>query len=354
MAKDTIMNMQDALGSADSSIDVQNIESDFSRFYSMNVPFQVTMEYCSGAGSDDYVNIVTLSFNKSVLYQESTVQKNNSYYKDAPHFHDFFEFVIVLEGSFVQKIEGKEYMYTAGSCCLINRNLRHLEHYNSQCRVLFIGLSQDFICGLFDSAQNSFFKIEKEIFHSDIYHFITDDLKVSGKRAYLDFIPSYQNHNNADRLHSMACAMMQTLLYPEFGSFYQICGQLCSFLAYLASPQFYHSTNIRLDANSDFLLFSRITRLFEECDGRMTRTELEQFLNYSGDYLNRIVNKYTGMCLYDYGMTFCLRRVAQCLTETNESISAIAARLKFTNRTHFYALFKEKYGVTPKEYRKTH
>ncbi len=53
-------------------------------------------------------------------------------------------------------------------------------------------------------------------------------------------------------------------------------------------------------------------------------------------------------------MTFCLKKAAQYLTESSESISAIAARLKFTNRTHFYALFKEKYGVTPKDYRNIH
>ncbi|MCM1047253.1 MAG: AraC family transcriptional regulator [Clostridiales bacterium] len=354
MAKDTILNMQEALDSANSSINIQNAESDFSRFYSMNVPFQVTLEYCDGPKPDDYVNIVTLSFEKAVLYQEAVSLKNYSHLKDAPHFHDFFEFVIVLEGSIIQKIEGKEYLYTAGSCCLINRSLRHLEHYNSRSKVLFIGLSPDFITELFESAQNSSLSNEKSIFDSAIYHFITDDLKNSGKRAYLDFIPTYQNHKNASHLHSLAEAMIQTLLYPEFGTFYRICGQLCSFLSYLSSPQHYHCDNIRLDTNSDFLLFSRITRLFEECDGRMSRTEMEKFLNYSGDYLNRIVNKYTGLCLYDYGMTFCLKKVTQYLTETNEPISVIATRMKFTNRTHFYNLFKEKYGVTPKEYRKVH
>lgn len=348
------LDMQEVLDSRDSSINVQNGESDFSRFYHMNVPFQLTLEYCSGSGQDDYVNIVTLSFEKAVLYQESPALKNYSYTKNAAHFHDFFEFVIVLEGNIIQKIEGKDYLYPAGSCCLINRNLRHTEHYGSRCRVLFIGLSPDFVTELFAAAQNSFFPDEKEICDSDLYRFITADLKTPGGRAYLDFIPAYQNHLPAAHLLSMAETMIRTLLYPKFGASYQICGLLCAFLSCLSSPRDYHCTNIRLDTNSDFLLFSRITRLFEESDGRMTRTELEQLLHYSGDYLNRIVNKFTDMCLYDYGMTFCLKRAAQYLTETDESVSAIAARLKFTNRTHFYSLFRKKYGITPMEYRRMH
>lgn len=354
MKKNTTLSMLEALGSPSSSINVQNGESDFGRFYSMNVPFQMTLEYCDGADAEDYITIVTLSFTKSVLYHETVAVKNDSYAKNAPHFHNFFEFVVVLDGTITQRIEGKDYSYSAGSCCLINRSLRHLERYHSRCKVLFIGLSPDFITGLFDSIYHSPFASEKEICESTIYHFITDDLKISGKRAYLDFIPTYQNHQNMTRLHDMTEEIVHTLLYPEFGAFYRIRGLLCSFLSYLSSPQFYHCTDICLDTNSDFLLFSRIMRLFEESNGRATRTELEQTLNYSGDYLNRITNKYTGLCLYDYGMTFCLKKAAQYLVETNESISAIAALLKFTNRSHFYTLFKRKYGVTPMEYRKSH
>lgn len=347
-------DMQKVLDSSDSSINVQNGDSDFSRFYHMNVPFQLTLEYCSGSDPSDYVNVVTLSFGKAVMYQESLAMKNDSYAKNAPHFHDFFEFVIVLEGTIVQKIEGRDYLYPAGSCCLINRNLRHMEHYQSQCSVLFIGLSPEFIIELFASAQNAYFANEKKIWDSALYHFITTDLEIAGGRAYLDFIPTCQNHQYPAYLHTMAENMIQTLLYPEFGATYQICGLLCAFVSELSSQAHYHCTNIQLDTNSDFLLFSRITRLFEESDGRMTRTEMEQFLHYSGDYLNRIVNKFTDMCFFDYGMTFCLKKAVQYLTETEESISAIAARLRFTNRTHFYTLFKEKYGVTPKEYRRLH
>lgn len=347
-------DMQKVLDSGDSSINVRNGDSAFSRFYHMNVPFQLTLEYCSGSQAEDYVNVVTLSFDRGMMYQESLAMKNYSYTKHAPHFHDFLEFVIVLEGAIVQTIEGRDYLYPAGSCCLINRNLRHMEHYQSQCCVLFIGLSPEFVTELFSSAQSALFADEKKICDSALYHFIATDLEIPGERAYLDFIPACQNHQSAARLHSMAEHMMQTLLYPAFGATHQICGLLCAFLSDLSSQEHYHCTNVRLDTNSDFLLFSRITRLFEESDGLMTRAEMEQRLHYSGDYLNRIVNKFTDMCFFDYGMTFCLKKAAQCLAETAESISAITARLKFTNRTHFYSLFKEKYGVTPKEYRKLH
>lgn len=352
--KHTLLHMPEALSSPESSINIQNADSEVIQLYHMDVPFQLTLEYCSGTGADDYVNIVTLSSERSILYQETLSEKNRSRTKATPHFHDYFEFAVVLEGTIIQIIEGKEYLYTEGSCCLLNRSLCHMERYHSRSRVLFIGISPDFMTELFSSAQNSSFPCEKTFYDSDICRFITSDLKNPGKKEYIDFIPTYQNNRHALRLHSLTESMVQTLLYPAFGASYQICGLLCAFLSYLSSPRHYHSTNVRLDSGSDFLIFARISHLFEESDGRMPRTKLEQLLNYSGDYLNRIVNRYTGMCLFDYGMTFCLKKAAQYLTETDESISAIAARLHFSNRTHFYSLFKEKYGVTPKEYRQQH
>lgn len=348
------LSMLNALSSPASSINICNVKSDFGRFYHMNVPFQITLEYCNGSELEDYVNVVTLSANKSLMYQESFATKNYARSKDALHFHDFYEFVIVLEGNIIQKIEGKDYLYSAGSCCLINRSLCHLEHYHDRTKVLFIGMSAEFISELFANANNSTFTKEKEIFNSKLYQFITNDLKNPGQKAYLDFLPAYQNHQTAVYLHTLAESMIHTLLYPDFGTSYQIRGQLCAFLAYISSAQHYHCTTVYLNSTSDFLLFSRITHLFEESNGRMSRNDFEKLLNYSGDYLNRIVNKYTGMCLYDYGMTFCLKKAATYLTETNESISTIAAKLHFSNRTHFYTLFKEKYGVTPNEYRNSH
>ena len=211
------MQMQQALQSQYSSINVQNTNSDLNRFYHMNVPFQLTLEYCSGSELEDYINIMTLSAEKSLMYQESAATKNFARTKDVMHYHDFFEFVIVLEGSIVQKIEGKDYLYAAGSCCLINRSLCHLEHYHAKTKVLFIGMSPEFVSELFKSAQNSAFSAEKKICNGEIYQFITDDLKYPGKKAYLDFIPAYQNHKHALHLHDLAQSMIQTLLYPDFG-----------------------------------------------------------------------------------------------------------------------------------------
>ena len=107
--------------------------------------------------------------------------------------------------------------------------------------------------------------------------------------------------------------------------------------------------------NGSLLSFVRFkqdsSNLLEDTDGRISRSELEQILNYSGNYLNTIVKKYTHKCLFDYGQTFCMKKAATLLKETTSSISEIMEELHFTNTTHFYKCFKEHYHMTPNQFR---
>ncbi|MDE7130437.1 MAG: AraC family transcriptional regulator [Lachnospiraceae bacterium] len=337
---------------ASSPIEIRNASSQFSSFFQLNAPFQVTYQFCSGTATEDYLNTFTLSGSDSNFSHETMMFHNYRFMKHAPHFHDYFEIMLVLEGTVLQRIESKDYLYTTGSCCLINRSLCHIETFNSASRILFIGLSVEFIEELFNSCKSAYFGKENEIIESELYHFIMSDISSPGRKSYLDFIPAWQNQSNNSNLHNLTEKLINTILFPEFGSTYQFKAIICRLLQYLSTSSNYHCTCVELNRDNDFLLFARITHLLEENDGRVSRTELERSLNYSGNYLNRITNKYTGMCLFDYGMTFCLKKAEDCLAGTNEPVSSIAAKLGFSNRTHFYTLFKEKYGMTPNEYRK--
>ena len=91
-----------------------------------------------------------------------------------------------------------------------------------------------------------------------------------------------------------------------------------------------------------------------QTNGRISRQELVSSLHYSGVYLNNIVKKYTGLSIYDYGMTFCMKKTAELLVSSDLSISEIASSMGFSNRTHFYKVFQGTYHMSPYEYRKKH
>lgn len=140
-------------------------------------------------------------------------------------------------------------------------------------------------------------------------------------------------------------------MFPKLGSTYVIKGMLLELFGYLSDAEHFHFTPVHVEANNDFLLFSHISHLLEDTNGRITRSELEQILHYSGNYINSIVKKYTDLCLFDYGQTFCMKKAAYLLRNTDDSILEIMEKLHFTNTTHFYQCFKKQYYMTPREYR---
>lgn len=322
-------------------------------YYRINVPFYATYEFCNGTDDDDYINIVTCSPEGYHYSQESYAYHNKNLNDDVEHSHDYYEFMFVLYGTLTQRIEGRDFKYPAGTCCLIGRHLLHYEGFTGETGVFFLGLSVEYVRSLFNHARSSLFTQKGNIFGTELYKFMMNEItNDEGKKYYLDFIPIYKYNDKAsETVHDLTSAIVTVLLNPTFGSEYAANAIICEFLN-LLSGELYHCTCFDLSLKSDHLLFSRIEKLMKERNGRLSREELSNALNYSSDYLSRIVKKHTGMCLYDYGMTFCLRKAAQMLLKTDESISNIAYELKFSNPSQLYKLFKNMYGVTPSVYRK--
>lgn len=324
-------------------------------FYQLKGDYQVTYIFCSGVGPDDFINVTTLSADQGFHSMESALEHNRAFRTTRLHYHDYFEFMIVLEGAVTARIEGKDFRYPAGSACLINRGLRHSEGYEGMARLLFIGLSPVLMEELLQYCRSSSLDIERSIPDTLLFRFLQESLETDQKNSCLDFIPAQNTlrDKNNRLMHDLTETMFRSLLMPSFGATFRVKALLCDFLALLASPEAFSCTALALeDAGNDYLLFTRITHLMDEQDGRLTRGQLEKLLNYSGDYLNRIVKKYSGKSLFDYGMTFCMRSAEYYLEHTQKPVSEIAILCGFTNKTHFYRQFEKHFGVTPMEWRR--
>lgn len=336
-----------------STLKVFNQNHNQDTLYQMSSIFQVTLEYCSGISDSDYINIITLSPTDSSLSTFNT-KSYLSYLNSRPlHHHDYYEILFVLEGEVIHKIEDKEYHYKAGTCCLINPSIRHCELFISQCKLLFIGLSTKLISQLFSisSLFKSSYAITANI-DDTLFHFFSLSTQSFGKKEYLDIFPVFQNNANINILHNITDNLLTELITPHFGSIYTCIGLICSFIEHLSFKSNFHISHIELNSNPDYLLFLRISHLLKDTNGKLSRNDLSKFFNYSGNYINKIVKKYSGLCLYDYGTTFCMAEAKKMLADTDLSIVQIMETLGFTNSTHFYELFKKQYGQTPGEYRK--
>lgn len=307
---------------------------------------ELTMIYCSGTKEGDSYNILTVSQGTRNLQQgivENTQPKLNV---RKPYKRNCPELMIVLEGEVLQKIDDREYLYPAGSCCLFYPDMTHLERMTMQSRVLFIGLTEELLTKVnqADGAANN-----QSLQYA--VKSLTPQTDETTKK-YIEFFPAYENDKTIKRFRELSNLLIYTLLAQKFGSGHMLLGIVCELFDFLDSKESFYSTSVTSEMNTDDVIFARICHILEATNGHISRSKLEKTLNFSGNYLNTIVQKHTGMCLFDYGMTFCLNKAATLLTTTKSSITAIAKELHFSNQSHFYKLFREKYGMTPKEYRK--
>lgn len=342
--------MQASAQSYENILEVENWGSQLSTFYKIMAPVQITLESCTGLSEHDQYSIRMYSPNGCWLHESTMDAMFRALSTRPPHRHDYFELMLVLEGEVIQQIEEKEYPYRAGTCCLVNRSILHSERFTGPTRLCFIGLSVDFIQTLAEEAPQQLFEPERHLPENPILQFMLANLGQELRKEYQDLFPTPENVDSTRQLQALIAHLTQTLQTPGPASTYYLKGLLCELFHRLASG--FYVTPVHLSASPESLLFLRISRLLEDTDGRLPRSELARLLNYNGSYLNSIVQRRTGLCLFDYGMTFCFQKAEHLLRETDLPVSEIALQLKFTNRTHFYNLFRKKYGVTPQEWRK--
>lgn len=333
--------------------EIHNANSQFNQYYHITTPFSAVIETYRTDLEKHYFKIVNFSPD-DISFSMIDDTDILSAMKNRPlHQHDFFEFMFVQQGEAIVKIENTERIYPAGTGCIVNCNLRHVEKLSKDFRIFFLNMSKDFVKNLLDSSELFYFSVEKKTTLNAVFQFLYKNASFGDniKKEYLDFFPVFNNKDSYSRVYNLEEKIVQTIFSPQIGATFLINGFIYQLFDLISNDELFHISTIDIDCSNDFLLFTKLTHLLEDSDGKLSRRELSDLLNYSGDYLNRISKKYTGMTLYEYGMTFCLRKAEYYLLKTDYSISQIVSLLGFTNRTHFYSIFHNKYNMTPKDYR---
>ena len=270
------------------------------------------------------------------------------------HQHNCFEFTYVLEGSMYQIVEGKRYFYPTGSCCLMNRNTLHTEELSSDYTCIFLSVSPDFVRKLMNEGKPLLFPGEQELYRNLVFDFFQQNLEDTDRdtKDFLDFVPRIDQTEQVALVHQIFEDLLHTLVAPAYGASFRLLELLSRLVGVLGDPKLYSGEHVTAQSNVESLLFARIDRILSERRGRITNAELAALLNYNGSYLGRIVKKYTGKSLFNYSMTFTMTYAARELLNSDKTAAQIAAELEFSNLTHFYKIFRDHYGLTPKEFRR--
>lgn len=338
------------------SLHVHNPGSSVSEFYELNCPYMIMYQSCNPDQK-------TCTFLTAVPGNLGRITLNDaqmdSMKKRSLHQHDFFEVMFVLSGEIRHRIEKKVYRYQTGQCCVLNRNIRHLEELSTEYEVVFLMLTEEFLAQLLEhDVQYSDSGVCNSYFGA-VYHLIEQNRKKRyyPVKEYMDFSPCHSFLSEEQLLNEffpLFNQLIEETVAQKPGCMFIVEGLISRFFSLLETPSLYQKTQVRLSSTREELLLNKIGHIFEACHGRISREELAFLMNYNSDYLNRIVKRQTGMSLMTYGQMFCLREAERLLLESSKSISEIVSALGFSNRSYFYRVFEARYGMTPKEYRRMH
>lgn len=271
-----------------------------------------------------------------------------------PHRHKYMELVYILRGEMEQHIEDFRSVYREGDCCILNKNMKHVEICSSDFEAVFLLISDGFIQ---QSIEGDFYYPsyrERTARSSCLYQALLEFQKREAyfKKEYLDFFPRGDAAEARDRAQRLFASILLETRLQEPGFLSVVSGQLARLFSLLSDPAVYRMKRQDLKSSKEEFLFNRVSLYLRENHGRVDYAKLEKAMNYTRDYLNRVVKKCSGMTLVEMGQQLCLEEAADMLLKTDKSIGRIIQESGYVNRTYFYRIFQDKYGLTPMEYRK--
>ncbi len=132
------------------------------------------------------------------------------------------------------------------------------------------------------------------------------------------------------------------MLNGQLSGLLLFCGRVC---VLLNDPP----TDIR---SSDQQILKAAKFINEHYTEPITTADIARAVGFSPNYLSRKFHSSAGIGLHEYLVFVRLRHAALELVTTRDSITSIALRTGFSDSNYFKDSFKNKYGVTPREYRK--
>ncbi len=335
-------------------LSVKNTESLTMQHFSLKVPFLIILESCYDSESVYQFYEIAPQHHTSVSLNE---EERKLSLNRAPHKHDFIEIMFVLSGEVTMQIEHQIVSYTKGQCCVMNRNIHHREQLKGNFSVVFFMFQNHFLESLLNTYQS-----ERSLFFSDFSYLEANELfcLIQDNQAdtrlfdkvYLNYRPVVSDQKVLEKATPIFNEILFELIEKKTGCSFYIQGAFLRFFELLTSSKLYSEEKSLAKAKSHDQVFAEIAHIMESRHGRCTREELSKELHYTGEYINRIVKIHTGKTLSEYGQTLLLEEAKRLLTYTDRNISDIIYSLGLSNRSYFYRIFENAYGVTPLKYRR--
>lgn len=243
------------------------------------------------------------------------------------HTHDFFEFLIVTEGSINHMINGESVTMNKSDMCFIRPEDHHaIFNITNPCRHLDFTVKYEYAKNILDSYDTSLF--DKIVNNKESLNF---QLPPSELQKIVNTVLSIRSQKIEKQKKVFNCKIIVNSLFNfvidnMFSYVKNFPDWFTDFLFVLSNPYIYN-TDVKNLATFTPYSYSRLSTLFKEKTGR---TIIEYITNVK------------------------MKCAQELLKASDLSVKEIAIKLNYDSISHFVRTFKKEYNITPIEYRKLH
>lgn len=276
---------------------------------------------------------------KKLLHNDEliNIRKHTRFIDFPEHKHNYIEMAYILQGEMIQKIKGKEIRLKKGEIIFLNQHITHEIKASSKEDVIINFIIKpeffEYILNLIDKEN-----IISKFLFSTIYG-------GSRKGEYICFyVGNIKNVQNIIEQVINEIINMSTLGKSKIKF---LVGLLL--IELLNNPQSIVSYS---EENYDIKLMMEILKYIDESYEEANLTKLCETLHQQDYKICKLIKKNTGLTFKELVQEKRIEKAIELLKSTDYAIEDIIRRVGYENDSYFYRIFKKKFGLSPKEYKK--
>lgn len=265
------------------------------------------------------------------------IRKHTRFIKFPAHKHNYIEFNYVYKGKLTEVIHNNKIELKEGEIIFLNRNITHEIEESSE---------EDIIINFIIKPE--FFDFILNLSESDnlIFSFLLKAMYVNkNKGEYLYFKVSNEKY-----IQEILEKIIVEIYEPSLMSSTTI--KLLVGLLIVELLKKPNNIEIYSEDNYDSLMIIEVLKYIDENYATASLFEISDKLKQPNYKISKLIKKQTNMTFKELLQEKRLDKAKQLLNETDISVVEIISLVGYENLTYFYKIFKEKYGYTPKDYKK--
>ena len=264
-----------------------------------------------------------------------TVRKHARFFHYPKHSHNYIEMSYVYGGSMTHIIDGKEVEVNEGEIILLNRDIEHEILKTGENDIIFNFIINpeffNYISALADKNMIFDFILETIYSHRLSGQFLLFHCQGNQEiRSYIEKIITHVyeiEYTSPVKLKLLVGLLLMSLMdYPDLIESHE-------------------------NESYDRILCTSVLNYIHQNYKTASLQEISERLHQPDYRISKLMKENTGFTFKQHLLNVKMEVAANLLENTGIAIYDIAEKIGYENLTHFYKLFKNKYHLTPHQYR---